>query len=341
MDRIDGIGERKAIEIISRILENGPPPFGIGDDVAIIDMGEDYLLVTTDMITRRTHTPMATADQIGWHLVAINLSDIGSKGGRPIGIVTALGLPNGTDIGFLKGLVKGMKRCASQYGTRVLGGDTKESKEMSLTGTAFGIVPKDNFMARRGARSGDLVAITGELGLAAAGLECIKSGFKRPKAIKALLEPVPRVVEGIALGRTGAVTSCMDTSDGLSSSLYHLARASGKGFMIDHEKLPISAEVGKLGLMEDDAVLHFGGEYELLMTIDPEAVHDAKKAIESNGCRFTIIGKVVDKGISIKRKGNIFRLEDLGWEHFRSVRKVRKLAGVRKMSKVRKGRKGR
>jgi thiamine-monophosphate kinase len=330
-DKLDRVGERKAIRIISKILEHGIAPIGIGDDVAVIEMGDDYLLVTTDMITKSTHTPLATAKQIGWHLVAINLSDIGSKGGRPIGVVTALGLPIGTDIHFLKELTKGMRICAKRFDTSIIGGDTKESKEISLTGTAFGLVNRKNFMARKGARPGDIVAVTGDLGVAAAGLESLKRKIKRPKAIKALLEPVPRVREGISLGETGVVTSCMDISDGLSSSLYHLSRASRTGFRIEYGDLPISKEIAKVGLDEEDAVLHFGGEYELLMTIRPRAgdVEIARGAVEKHGCRFSVIGKVIEKGIFLQKEGKASRLKDLGWEHFRPVRKLRRAKTTR------------
>jgi len=335
LETLDSIGERKAIRIISKILEHGVPPIGIGDDVAVLEMGDDYLLVTTDMITKSTHTPKATAKQIGWHLVAINLSDIGSKGGRPIGIVTALGLPKGTDIGFLKELTKGMKKCARRYGTNIIGGDTKESKDLNLTGTAFGMVKKSNFMARSGARSGDLVAVTGELGIAAAGLESLKGKVKIQKAIKALLEPEPRVHEGISLGETGAVTSCMDISDGLSSSLHHLSRASGTGFKIHYDDLPISGEVAKVGLHEEDAVLHFGGEYELLMTVGPASAPLARKAVEAHGTRFTVIGKVVPKGITLRKGQRTSRLQDLGWEHFSPIRRTGKVKGSKRKRKRR------
>jgi thiamine-monophosphate kinase len=215
-----------------------------------------------------------------------------------------------------------MNTCAERFGTSIIGGDTKESREINLTATAFGVVDKEHFMSRSGARQGDIVALTGVLGEAAAGLEALKRKFKRPNAIKALLEPMPRVPEGISLGATRAVTSCIDTSDGLSSSLHHLARSSGVGFNIDFESLPISKEVGKAGLDVEGAALHFGGEYELLMTIAPDKVDIARRAVEGHGCRFTIIGKVIEKGLFLWKDGKGKRLEDLGWEHFRPVKKV-------------------
>lgn len=320
--RLERIGERKAIEVISRLLSTSDIPVGIGDDCAALEFGDSYLLITTDMISERTHMPKASARQIGWHVVAINISDIGSKGGTPIGMVTALGLPRGTRLSFLKDLTRGMDACAREFRTTIIGGDTKESAELNLVGTAFGTVRKEDFMSRAGARPGDLVAVTGELGAAAAGLEALRRGLRRPAAIKALLEPWPRVREGISLGHTHAATACMDISDGLSSSLYHISAASGTGFDIDSERIPISAEVGKVGIDTEGPVLHFGGEYELLMTLDPARVDDARAAVEAHGSTLTVIGRATkEKAVTITRDGKRRRLENLGWEHFRPSRK--------------------
>jgi thiamine-monophosphate kinase len=320
--RLASIGERKAIELISSLLSQGNVAVGIGDDCAALDLGEDYLLVTTDMMTVRTHTPQATPAQIGWHLIAINLSDIASKGGRPLGIVTALGLPRETPISFIKQLAKGMDRCARTFGTSVIGGDTKESCEITLTGTAFGLVKKDAFMPRSGARIGDLVAVTGRLGGAAAGYQALRRGLKVPQAVKALLEPWPRVREGMVLAKAHVATSCIDISDGLSTSLYHLAGASKVGFSISYEMLPVHEAIQKVRFPTEraiqNAVMHFGGEYELLMTLDPGNLLKASKALKRLGTELTVIGVVTRSKILIEKDGKAQPLENKGWEHFRT-----------------------
>jgi len=319
--KLKNIGERKAIELIKGLLSQGDVAVGIGDDCAAMDLGKDYLLVTTDMITVKTHTPHATPEQIGWHLIAINLSDIACKGGKPLGVVTALGLPRETPVSFLKQLAKGMDRCARTFGTAVIGGDTKESCDVTLTGTAFGLVKKDAFMARKGARVGDLVAMTGSLGGPAAGYLALKRGLKRPKAIKALLEPWPRVREGRALGEAHVATSCIDISDGLSTSLHHLAGASKVGFSISYDMLRVHEEVQRVGFRDEKevqaAVLHFGGEYELLMTLGPHKLAKACKALKRYGTELTVIGVVTRSGILIEKDGKARALENKGWEHFR------------------------
>ena len=319
--RLMNIGERKAIELISGLLSKGDVAVGIGDDCAALDLGKDYLLVTTDMITVKTHTPQATPRQIGWHLIAINLSDVACKGGKPIGVVTALGFPRDTPLAFVKELAKGMDLCARTFGTSVIGGDTKESCDVTLTGTAFGLVKKNAFMPRSGAHVGDLVAVTGRLGGAAAGYQAIKHRLKRPTAIKALLEPWPRVPEGIALGKAHAANSCIDISDGLSTSLHHLAGASGVGFSISFDMLPVHDAVQKVGFRNSEeiegAVLHFGGEYELLMTLDPKGLAKARTAIEGCGTELTVIGVVTRSKVLLEKDGKMRPLPNKGWEHFR------------------------
>lgn len=333
------IGERKAIEMVSRILSKGTVPVGIGDDCAALEIGDDYLLITTDMMTQRTHASRASAKQMGWYLVAVNLSDIGAKGGQPLGLVTALGLPKGTHVSFLQELSRGMNACAKEFGTTIIGGDTKESKEVSLAATAFGTVPKENFMPRSGAKVGDVVAVTGTLGLAAAGMEALRLKLRRPKALKALLEPWPRVREGISLGETQAVSSSIDISDGLSTSLHHLAKASRVGFKVDFDNLPITDEVQKFGLDENDAGLHFGGDYELLITFQHKNLDLVVKAVGSHGTELTVIGEVTRKGISIKKDGKVSRLGNHGWEHFKPPKKVkRKKVRKRKRSPSRSSR---
>ena len=97
MKKLSDLGERKAIQLISEILSKGDVAVGIGDDCAAIDMGEEYLLVSTDMISQKTHIPeQMTPFQIGWFIVAINLSDIAAKGGMPLGLVLSFGLPKET-----------------------------------------------------------------------------------------------------------------------------------------------------------------------------------------------------------------------------------------------------
>jgi thiamine-monophosphate kinase len=317
------IGEREAIRLIENILTKGKHDTGIGDDCAAIDLGREYLLVTTDMMTKRTHIPtQMTPYQVGWFLVAINLSDLAAKGGTPLGLVLSLGLPGKTPERFLLDLMKGADACATSFGTTIVGGDTKENPEITLCGAAFGLVKKTEFMPRLGAVPEDIVAVTGYLGKAGAGYFALKQNIER-NLTKGLFEPVPRLKEGRILARQRCVTSSMDISDGLSSSLYQLQEINQVGFEIIKEAIPLAPGLSRLseknrGIDSYKIAVHFGGDYELLVTL-PEASFDkTKKALQRSGTTLTSIGRVTRKRDIVLRDGTKKQLlENKGYEHFK------------------------
>jgi len=153
--RLEHIGERNAIKMISEITKTD-----VSDDCAVIPFGKKYFLFTTDMINEETHIPENSKPYyIGWHVVAINLSDIAAKGGKSLGVSVALGLPENYDAKFLKELSKGMSDCAKKYNTKIVGGDTKENNTLTLCGSAVGVVNRKNIMLRKGAKPGDVVCV--------------------------------------------------------------------------------------------------------------------------------------------------------------------------------------
>jgi len=323
--KLSDLGERKAIQLILKILTKGDAAVGIGDDCAAIDLGKEYLLVSTDMISERTHIPKEmTPFQIGWFIVAINLSDIAAKGGEPLGLVLSFGLPKNTTELFLTELTKGADACATKFDTRIIGGDTKETGEINICGTAFGVVKKDEFMPRKGACPDDVVAVTGTLGKAGAGYFNLKDKILDKDISKALLEPIPKLKEGRLIARQKCISSCMDLSDGLSSSLYQLMELNNVGFEIDQSKIPLSSELLQLKKKKSDLnvfdfALHFGGDYELLLTIPEGYFEKTKKIMEKNGADLFAIGKVTEKKeITISRGKDKKILENKGYEHFKS-----------------------
>ena len=323
MKKLSDLGERKAIQLISKILSKGNVAIGIGDDCAAFEFGNDYLLVSTDMISEKNHIPKIMSPwQIGWFIVTINLSDIAAKGGRPLGLVLSLGLPENTSDLFLGEMVKGADKCATQFRTSIVGGDTKETHEIMLSGTAFGTVKKDEFMGRKGAKPDDIVAVTGKLGKAAAGYYASKHKIENKGILKGLLEPIPRLQEGMALAKAKVVTSSMDISDGLSSSLYQLQELNDVGFEIDKEKIPLSPALLKFERKKDidvyEYALHFGGDYELLLTIPPDKFDKAQRSLAKTDSHLTVIGKVIrEKKINIIDGRAKKILPDRGYEHFR------------------------
>ncbi|MBU4189387.1 MAG: thiamine-phosphate kinase, partial [Candidatus Thermoplasmatota archaeon] len=271
--RLEHLGERKAIKMISGITKTD-----VSDDCAILPFGKSYLLFTTDMINEYTHIPENSKPYwIGWHVVAINLSDIAAKGGKPLGVSVALGLPENYDAKFLKELSKGMGDCAKKYSTKIVGGDTKENKTLTLCGSAIGVVNRKNIMLRKGAKPGDVVCVTGTLGTSSAGLHS-----KNPKKV---LMINPRVKEGIALAETNAVTSCMDISDGVASSIYQLSSLNKAGFEIDYELLPVNRSTKnvrrKLKIPLEELCLYSGGDYELLLTVKKNRLRDVVNKLKN------------------------------------------------------------
>lgn len=324
MKRLRDLGERAAIRQIENILTSGTSTLGIGDDCAAIDLGNIYLLVTTDMMSQRTHIPpQMTPYQMGWFLVAINLSDIAAKGGTPLGLVCSFGLPKKTTESFLKELTKGANACAVRFGTRIVGGDTKETSEITLCATAFGTIKKNEYMPRFGARPGDIVAVTGRLGNAGAGYYTLKKNTKEKKRSKAFLEPHPRLKEGRFLARLHVVTSSMDLSDGLSASLYQLQEINSIGFEIDKHALPLAIGLNQRfqktsGVDPYDVALHFGGDYELLVTIPSQKFEQTKKKLQRQGILLTAIGVVTrKKNLVLLENDRKKKLPNKGYEHFK------------------------
>jgi len=141
--KVSELGERELVSRIAGLLARPPENVieGAGeDDCAVLDIGgDDYLLATTDMLHRKTDFPHEmTGRQVGWMAVAVNLSDLASKGAHPVGVLIAMGIPPDTEMVFMEDMVKGMDKCASKYGTQIIGGDTDSHDELTITGTALG-----------------------------------------------------------------------------------------------------------------------------------------------------------------------------------------------------------
>ena len=316
--KVSDLGERALISRISKIISRGGNIVVVGagdDDCAVLDIGgEDYLLVTTDMLHRKTDFPLQmTPRQIGWMSVAVNLSDLASKGARPIGIVMAMGIPSDTELEFIDDIVRGMDDCASTYGTHIIGGDTDSHGELTMSGTALGLVKKELLTRRSGAQFGDLVCVTGIPGRAGVALLALDKKIPVTQEIlNALFEPLPRINEGMALVESRSVTSMMDISDGLALSLHDMSRSSGMGFKIYEDKLPALPHVKWMDKEELlDAAVFTGGDFELLFTVAPDKLNEATYA-----CKLTVIGEVIEKGVFIERNGREEELKPRGYEHF-------------------------
>lgn len=319
MARLSDVGEKRVVRSIASML-NASAHLGPGDDAAAIEFGDRYLVISTDMLWETTHFhPRMSWRQKGWMAAAVNLSDIAAMGAQPLGFLMAMGLPAHMDDNEVREMVQGAADCCDHFGTDYLGGDTKECSELVLTGTSLGSAPRNGLLTRKGARVGDLLLMTGTAGLASAGLLALAQGSPSERTLKALFEPQPRVKEGTILSASGAVTSCMDTSDGLSMSLHELCEAGGVAFEVDASAITIDPEVEGLaraaGMDPLDIVLHGGGDYQLLFTVRPEGLDDVMAAL---GGEAKVIGRCVKGRKNILKRGRSrTELEPKGYEHFR------------------------
>lgn len=329
--KVSSIGERALISRLSEIFnapegkERGQEGIIIGagsDDCAVLDLkGEDCLVVTTDMLHRTTDFPAEmTPWQMGWMSAAVNLSDIAAMGAEPTGLLMAIGMPSDTEIDFVEELARGIQACVEFCGTTVIGGDIDTHAELTITGTALGRVKKSQLLLRKGAKPGDLVCITGYTGSAGAALKAVLSKKSVSETVlKALFEPVPRTREARVLAESGAVTSMMDTSDGLAMSLYDLSRQSKVGFKIRENTLPILPEVREFASGPEELLefaLYTGGDFELIFTVDPKRLKKVQ-----NICNLTIIGECTkyETGIMLESpECKLTAIKQLGYQQLKT-----------------------
>ena len=292
MTRICDIGERQLIEDFrSFIRPEGM--IGPGDDAAVIGNGT---VVTTDVVTFDRHFPAGmTYEQFGWYAAAVNFSDLAAMGARPVGFLAALALPPDLDSQSAYDIMSGIDQCCEFCGTGIVGGDTKPGPGI-VAGTALGTMDGRPPMLRSGARPGDVVAVTGPLGGPAAAFIAIEKGLDAQEARDSLYVPIPRIEEGVAMSKSGVVTSCMDLSDGLGTALNTLCSASGVGMDVEFDFIPRGPYVDEMseasGRPVEDLLLGWGGEYELVFTADKDRLgklYDAE-------VEFSIIGMVNDSG---------------------------------------------
>ena len=292
MTLIGELGERQLIEDFGTFIRK-EGTIGPGDDAAIVGRGT---VVSTDVVTFDRHFPAGmTYEQFGWYAAAVSFSDLAAMGARPTGLLSALALPGDLDSQAAYDIMSGMSQCAEYCGTGIAGGDTKIGPGV-VTSTALGEMDGRKPMLRSGAKDGDVVAVTGPIGGPAAGFLSLELGIDADEARQCLYVPVPRVAEGAAMAGSGAVTSCMDLSDGLGTALNTLCAMSGVGMEIELSFIPRGPSVDEMaeasGKTVEEILLGWGGEYELLFTAD----QDRLSKLYDAEVEFHIIGIVNETG---------------------------------------------
>jgi len=240
------------------------------DDTAVLDWPLGLQLVAThDMLAEGVHfTCHCPPADIGWKLVAVNLSDLAATGAKPVGLLMGAGIGEGRDPSWAKELVRGMAQAMAQHDVPLLGGDTIRSGPASvLSLTALGSVPAGTAFARTGAQPADDLWVSGNIGDAGLGLG-IALGQRAHDAmlLKRYRRPTPRLALGIAL--RGIASACMDVSDGLLLDASRLAKASGLAVGVESTAIPLSPQARTSGV-DLAALIGMGDDYELLFAASP------------------------------------------------------------------------
>lgn len=338
------IGELGEFGLIDRIAsqfqqEHAAVVRGIGDDAAVLQTGGDqYLLWSTDTLAEGIHFDLAYMPlrHLGFKAVASNVSDICAMNGKATAITVGLGLSNRFSVEAVDELYSGIRLACERYGIALVGGDTTASpKGLVIHIGIVGQVAPERIAYRSGAKPGDILCVSGDLGAAYLGLQILEREkriflqhpdmqpdlSKFPYLIERQLKPEARVKTVEALEKAGVVPSSMiDISDGLSSEVFHLHRHSGVDFSIFEEKLPLDQstydQALAFNLDPGTCALNGGEDYELLFTVRQE---DWEKVVDLEG--ITAIGYATEAGMGmhyISKAGNVHPLMALGWQHGRS-----------------------
>jgi len=333
--KVSELGEFGLIDLLAKMANSARDKhlaswqqliIGIGDDGAAWYGDASTQLATIDSFIQDVHFSLGIAswNELGWKALAANLSDIAAMGGIPRYALVSLALPGYTEVDDVTALYKGMIELAQEFGVAIIGGDTSSAPVVAITITILGGTRKrdKNMLTRSAAEPGEKVAVTGELGAAAAGLEMVNKQLQfNPEAAACLknayLHPYPRITEGQLLVEQGVKTA-IDISDGLISDLKHICKASQVSARIEIDHVPIQPTVkANFGDKSLELALSGGEDYELLFTASTKIINKVRRAAS---CPITVVGEIVadrrGEVTLIDSKGNPFNLGTTGWEHF-------------------------
>ena len=301
--KVCDIGEKELVKYIIANSKDITP-----DDTAITQFDSTNLISTCDMLIQSRHFPdnMSYFD-MGFKSVTVNVSDLAAMGANPLGFLLSIAIPKDMELDSFKQIIKGVLAACEFYSIPLIGGDTNEASEIIISGTALGCC--DRPLLKDSYNMGDLIAITGDIGLAALGfqLDVLDNVY-----VKKALKPEARIKEALIL--RDYATSATDITDGLASELYAIKR-DGFGFMIHEEMLGISDEykqiANELNLDYLDLILHVGEDFELLFTISKDNLN--KLPID-----YKVIGEVTDSDVVeiTLENGFVEYIKNKGYEHY-------------------------
>ncbi len=283
-------------------------PVGIGDDAAVIDIPSGHSLVfCSDLVAENAHfiRNLHPANSVGYKAVAANVSDVAAMGGIAMHFLISLSAPGDLDWTWVEDFFRGIENACRQFDVSLAGGDTSSSDRIFVDVSMIGRVPTGRAMRRSGAKVGDGIYVSGNLGGAALGLEHLKAGKLNDPAVKRHLYPEPRYRLGSAL--RDHVHAIIDISDGLSTDLAHILEESRVSGRIYKNRIPVWPGAA------DRHALHGGEEYELI-AISP----DLPATLEA--VPLTRIGEIIPSDLEHQlylidgRQESV--LQPHGWQHF-------------------------
>lgn len=335
---VNTLGEFGLIEHLTQQFQLRQPSSlkGVGDDAAVIDNGPFCTVVSTDMLVEGIHFDAAYTPlkHLGYKSVVVNLSDIYAMNAYPRQITVSIALSNRYSVEALDELYEGIRFACDTYGVDLIGGDTTSSpKGLIISITAIGACEKNKLVYRNGARAGDLICITGDLGAAYLGLQLLEREKRiwlenpgvqpnlddqqyivgrqlKPEARRDMIDTFRRVEL--------KPTAMIDISDGLASELFHICKQSKVGALIEESGVPIHPETQLQALQFKldpiTCALSGGEDYELLFTIEPADIDKIKYLPD-----IYIAGEILDAAAGVKlgtKGGNLHELKAQGWKHF-------------------------
>lgn len=304
-------------DVISRIAGELPEAplevlVPVGDDCAVLRLGDTDWVAAADMLVGGHHfKDWALPEDVGYKAVAVNVSDVAAMGGRPRFILVSGGAADAeTSLRCFRGVLE----ACGEFGVYPLGGDTTGAEALTVDVAILGELSGPPVL-RSGAETGDLLAVTGELGASAAGFLALERGGGPERLVRKHLRPEPRVRAGEAAARLG-VHAMIDLSDGLASDVRHICEKSGVGCRIELSRLPVAGDTREYLASRDEnpkVLAATGGEdYELLVAVPEAGIDQLAAEID---VPLTVVGEITDENVVFLRNGQ--PVEDLsGWNHF-------------------------
>lgn len=328
---VSDLGEKTLLKRFSRHLGRGSKIIRTySEDCAVVDAGgSNFLLYTVDAFIEGVHwkREFATPFLVGRKALLVNVSDISAMGGRPLYYLVSLMAPPDTEVSWIDELYRGLSSVSRETGVKLIGGNVACSDRLVVDLFVAGEVSRRRAVFRNGARNGDAVFVSGELGASAAGLQFLEAGYRLNtgsgdvrSAVKAHLDPPCR--HDLAQKIAPWVTSMIDLSDGLAADLQEICRESNVGALVHSEKIPVAKSavslLHKQGRSPLSLALGGGEDYELLFTVSRKRRPAFLKKMERELCRVYEVGTIVQKGRGVMLRNASGVSEPLrgGYEHF-------------------------